>query len=100
MSLQPYPQSGKQAPEADQKSGKPTWKQLNQRGQSKRGCAANSVQPGATVLINDNYCVNVARDQETVLNVTGKKYIFVDSYQTLNVNLPVANHVLIAGGLP
>ena len=41
---------------------------------------------------------NMAGEKGTVVNVTGKKQTFVDSYQTLNVNA-LASHV-IAGGLP
>ena len=59
----------------------------------------NSYQPRVKVSINDNFCVNVARNQETVLYVTHKKQT-LDIYQTFNVNSPVANYVLIVGGLP
>ena len=42
----PYTHSGKQAPEADRKSGPPAWKQLKQFGQAKggRGKASNYQQ--------------------------------------------------------
>ena len=42
-----------------------------------------------------SYCLNVARDKVTV-NVTGK----IETLDNLHVNLPVVNHILIAGGQP
>ena len=57
----------------------------------------NSDWRRVTIHINDNYCLNVAGDPVTLLNVTGNKQTFVDN---LHVNLPVVNHVLIAGGQP
>ena len=57
-----------------QKPGLPDWKQLNQHGQSKRQRQGLKVPTArVTVHVNDNYCLSVAGNPMTVLNVTAQK---------------------------
>ena len=70
-----------------------------------RHLTTNSGWPRIRVPINDNYCVmkgfcECGRREGLIINVTGKKQTFVNSYRTLNVSSPVASHILIARGLP
>ena len=86
----PYSQSVKQALDVDRKSGIPSWEQST--GSRAREVEAgppttDSDQSRVRVLLKDNYCVtqgsfvNVA-SKDCVVNRTGKKQTFVDSYQT------------------
>ena len=101
----PYTQSGKQAPEPDWKTSMPAWKQFKHwvhlvREVEARSPSTNSDQPRVRVHINDNYCLtqrglmNVAGKKDCLLNVTGTR----QTWDNLHVNLPVVNHVLVAGG--